>query len=561
MRAWRTIACAVAVGLWIQWGVAAPSDPFHVSASLAVERTSGVVTVTFAVPPRHHLYADEIHVRDTGGGTLNAVEMDRPTRIHDPFSEADRDAYTNDFALVYHAGAWVVTGLTLEVEYQGCNEVTCFFPQRRRFALVPGGAPLTEPLPARPSPALVTGTNAWKVVDGEMRVRGRGYGFLRPKEFLAFLDQSEQGNAGLPQRKSGFGNRLGDALALFSSSPTAFLERFGVTWTLLLILIGGFLLNLTPCVLPMIPVNLAILGVGTQGRSRLRGFAIGSAYGCGIAVAYGLLGLAVVLAGAQFGTLNSLPAFNAVMAVVFVLLGLAMFDVIQIDLTRFQGGAGSGGTSSGSCLTAVAMGGVAALLAGACVAPVVIAVLVLSGNLYAGGTTLGLALPFVLGVGMALPWPAAGAGLSFLPKPGGWMTWVKYGFGVFILVLACYYGWIAVQGWRGPRVASDAQAGLIRLSADQGASEWDAVVQRAKREAKPVLVDFWATWCKNCEAMDAGTFRDARVRKRLEGFIVVKCQAERVRDATTRETLDHFGVKGLPTYLVLEPMDLQEGRP
>ena len=51
-----------------------------------------------------------------------------------------------------------------------------------------------------------------------------------------------------------------------------------------------------------------------------------------------------------------------------------------------------------------------------------------------------LLLPFLLGLGMALPWPFAGAGLSFLPKPGGWMKWVKYSFGVLILLFAVIAG-------------------------------------------------------------------------------------------------------------------------
>ena len=89
------------------------------------------------------------------------------------------------------------------------------------------------------------------------------------------------------------------------------------------------------------------------------------------------------------------------------------------------------------------MGAVAALLAGACVAPVVIQVVLFSSNLYATGTTIALALPFFLGLGMAMPWPIAGAGLAALPKPGAWMVRVKQVFGVFILATAAYYGYVA----------------------------------------------------------------------------------------------------------------------
>ena len=89
------------------------------------------------------------------------------------------------------------------------------------------------------------------------------------------------------------------------------------------------------------------------------------------------------------------------------------------------------------------MGAIAALLAGACVAPVVIQVVLFASQLYSAGNASALALPFVLGLGMALPWPIAGAGFAALPKPGAWMNKVKYVLGVFILVTAAYYGYLA----------------------------------------------------------------------------------------------------------------------
>ena len=57
-------------------------------------------------------------------------------------------------------------------------------------------------------------------------------------------------------------------------------------------------------------------------------------------------------------------------------------------------------------------------------------------------------LPFLLGVGMALPWPLAGAGLAWLPKPGRWMVWIRHGFGVLVIVMAAYYGRLAWSGFR-----------------------------------------------------------------------------------------------------------------
>src|SRR5262249_52464312 len=120
-----------------------------------------------------------------------------------------------------------------------------------------------------------------------------------------------------------------------------------------------------------------------------------------------------------------------------------MFDVIEIDFSRLSSGIRFGDQSRGTFYLAFAMGAIAALLAGACVAPVVIQVVLFSSNLYATGTKIALALPFLLGLGMAIPWPIAGAGLSALPKPGLWMVRVKQVFGVFILLTAAYYGYEA----------------------------------------------------------------------------------------------------------------------
>src|SRR5206468_5987047 len=128
-------------------------------------------------------------------------------------------------------------------------------------------------------------------------------------------------------------------------------------------------------------------------------------------------------------------------AILFVVLGLAMFDILVIDFSRFSSGFRAGDRGRGTLLLAFSMGAVAALLAGACVAPVVIQVVLFSSNLYATGTKIALALPFFLGIGMAVPWPIAGAGLATLPKPGMWMVRVKQAFGVFIIATAAYYGY------------------------------------------------------------------------------------------------------------------------
>ena len=319
-------------------------------------------------------------------------------------------------------------------------------------------------------------------------------------------------------------------------------------------LIGGLALNLTPCVLPMIPINLAIIGAGAQAGSRARGFALGSVYGLAMAAVYGILGLVVILTAGTFGTINASPWFNLGIAVLFVVLALAMFDKIVIDFSRLQSKFNFGGSSKGSFFLAFGMGAVAALLAGACVAPVVIQVIVFSSNLYATGTTLALVLPFVLGVGMALPWPVAGGGLSVMPKPGPWMTKVKHVFGVFILATAAYYSFLSYELFSQYWVDADEVAGSVQELIDEG---WHASLaaglEEALAEDKLVLVDMWATWCKNCLVMDQTTLKDPGVEARLENYVKVKCHTEDLNASPMREVAKRFGAIGLPAYAILRP--------
>ena len=537
-------ACCLPVGA---------ADPFPVSFSEIPRGTTVCVRVSVTVPPRHHIYADQIAAVLEDGTLLRQEGGDKPVRLHDSFSDTDRDSFTNSFSLDYGGGAVLTGGVSMTFSYQGCSDTVCFFPRNETYRIPASGASRTPLLAATGSNTTASGSSGWNFTANTHHVRASTYGYLSGTEFIAFLDRAEGRTVAETIPKGSLVRRIKAGFLLFSDNPEKFLDVHGAWWTVLLILMGGLLLNLTPCVLPMIPINLAILGVGSQNSSKGRGFLLGSAYGAGIAIVYGVLGLAVVLTGSQFGTLNSLPWFNAIIGILFVILALAMFDVLAIDFTRFQSGAVDGpGQKRGGVLTALVMGGVAALLAGACVAPVVIAVLLLSGNLYAHGAGIGLVLPFVLGLGMALPWPLAGAGLTFLPKPGTWMTWIKYGFGVFILLFAVYYFSLAYRGWRGREPGHQISAGVSAISVtDQ--EKWGAILRDSMAGQKPILVDFWATWCKNCEVMEATTFKDAAVRERLSKYSIVKFQVEKLTDSQARAVTDYFEIKGLPTYLVLTP--------
>jgi thiol:disulfide interchange protein len=273
-----------------------------------------------------------------------------------------------------------------------------------------------------------------------------------------------------------------------------------------------------------------------------------------MAVVYGVLGLVVILTAGTFGTINSSPWFNAGIAVLFIVLALAMFDILVIDFSKYSSGFKVGEPGRGSVVVAFTMGAVAALLAGACVAPVVIQVVLFSSNLYATGTTAALALPFFLGIGMAVPWPILGAGLAALPKPGAWMVHVKQAFGVFILATAAYYGYESYSMFANRWVDASEVASSVeeKLKAGWHASLAEGL-ETARREQKPVLIDLWATWCKNCLTMDKTTLADSQVTSALDGYVKIKFQAENPDEAPAKQVMQRLGSVGLPTYVILRP--------
>ena len=236
-----------------------------------------------------------------------------------------------------------------------------------------------------------------------------------------------------------------------------------------------------------------------------------------------------------------------------VVLGLAMFDVLMIDFSSFSSRF-QAGQNRGTVALAFTMGAVAALLAGACVAPVVIQVVLFSSNLYATGTKIALVLPFCLGLGMAIPWPLAGAGLATLPTPGAWMVRVKQAFGVFILATAAYYGYQAYDIFSSRWVDPSAVSASVQeqLKAGWRASLADGL-DEAQREQKPVLIDMWATWCKTCLTMDKTTLENGSVKSALAGYVKIKFQAEAPDEQPARGVMQRFGAVGLPTYVILRP--------
>ncbi len=405
----------------------------------------------------------------------------------------------------------------VEINYQGCRKPSanqqgiCFMPEELILGEVEseGGKQVTIVQEESEKLPIIKLLDNFRIVDIKE-------GTMDKAEFIEFLSAGENAQ----------------------KTAENFLADKGVILMSILLFIGGFLLNFTPCVLPMIPINLAIIGAN---QDKKQGFKRGLIYGVGMMLAYGILGLTVVLGGAKFGTLNSSSVFNFVIAGIFVLLALAMLDVWHLDFSRYQSKINLDKWRNSQNILAFFMGITSALLAGACVAPAVIVMLLTSSWMYNNSEYFGLFLPFIFGAGMALPWPIAAFVTGFLPKPGKWMMSVKYVFAVFIFGMAIYY---AVLGFR-----------LLPSEFDSGreiaAFEFALIESRGNK--KLVLVDFWATWCKNCTSMKRNVLQDPEIKELIdEDYQFVEFQAEKFDDENVREILAYFDIKGLPAFVILQ---------
>lgn len=312
-----------------------------------------------------------------------------------------------------------------------------------------------------------------------------------------------------------------------ASAPADDLESHSVIMVFLLVLLGGLAANLTPCVLPLVPVNLALVGKGAWR---------GAAYGLGITLAYGALGIAAAFGGMAFGAIQSNPWFNLFTATVFVVLGLAMSEVFFIDFAKYRRVTRTGGP--------FLLGVGAAVLAGACVEPILLATLVLTAKWFAAGKVWAVVLPFVLGAGMGLPWPFAAAGLSVLPKPGAWMRWVNRVFVLVLFGMAIWYGWLAWRGFSHVRAAEN-------VAPPHDASERGA--QSSRLLNRPILVVVGAPWCKNCTAMKRTVLREPDVVDEMTRFEVKYIEIDTPEDFKKYPELDGLDIPGVPAYVVIEP--------
>jgi len=123
-----------------------------------------------------------------------------------------------------------------------------------------------------------------------------------------------------------------------------------------------------------------------------------------------------------------------------------------------------------------------------------------------------------------------------------------------VLVIAAIFNPTANIGYSLPPNQYPFEAYYVDGSAAARPGETGSNIRNGSITHTVFIEEATATWCKNCKAMDATTFRDPKVEQLLKKkYVLVKYQAERPDEPGTKELLDYFGVVGLPTYVVLQP--------
>ncbi|MEJ6673877.1 MAG: thioredoxin family protein [Alphaproteobacteria bacterium] len=370
---------------------------------------------------------------------------------------------------------------------------------------------------------------------------------------------------------------------------------------LVIAFLGGMILNVMPCVLPVLTIKLAsIAEMGGQERITIRRRMLATAAGILTSFAVLAAGLVLVqLAGHSigWGTQFQNPYFLCFMSVVMVLFSLSLFDKITVPLPAGISQISAGSRSNSKIGADFSSGFLVTLLATPCSAPLV-------------GTAVSFALAspplllftilMVMGAGLAVPYLLGAIMPDFgklLPRPGKWMLRVKQGLGLGLLGTLIWLLWLAqsqlgISGLIGlllcliglclslffmpAQMRAVQQAAMLILLAGaiilpplladkaparplvQVGDDWAIFSQQALDEAreqnKRVFVDVTADWCVTCKLNKAFVLEDKDVRAALGADDVVRLRADwTVPDDDISAYLFSFGRFGIPFNAVYGP--------
>ncbi|MGD0785115.1 MAG: cytochrome c biogenesis protein CcdA [Sedimentisphaerales bacterium] len=362
-----------------------------------------------------------------------------------------------------------------------------------------------------------------------------------------------------------------------------------------LAILAGLLLNVMPCVWPVLPIIVMRL-VAQSKQNAARSIAMGLAFGAGIVLFFAVLAAVNIFLKLGFGMVFQWgdqfrnPAFVTGMAILMVVLALYMFNVFTFSIPVSVGS----GKQSRGLAGSVAMGFLAAVLSTPCSFAILTFVLAWAQTQPIPLATITILL---IGVGMALPYvilTSIPKLLAKIPKPGRWMELFKHATGFILLGIGVklleavqadkiidvlYYSIvIAVCVWMwGVCVSYDTPKGkkfIIRLAAiilailfgfillgepQKAIIDWkpyDAtVIASAQKNNQPVIIDFSADWCLSCKILDKTVFSSKQVADLIKqkGVLAIKADTTQFDYPATIALKEIYNEPAVPVTVLLLP--------
>ncbi len=546
-----------------------PSDVVHWSNSGARhDQSSGSLEIGLRLQTSGDwsIYKENLSLTPPPGFTLVKSVEPSPSKIVDPMSGEEKDVYTNgDFVLTYQGPP----GITLEsfplaIKYLGCTTRICLFPYTETLQI---------PVFAAEPTAVIAELAPEKVPASEQ---------IHPE--LA----SEEAMS-----PSGIESKYASAL-LKSALP--------FYWMLLIAFLGGLATNLTPCVLPMIPITVRLLG-----HRQTSPILASSTYAAGIFLMYTGLGISAAATGSLFGSLLANAWVNVAFALLMALMGLSMLGFGNFQMLQNIGQ--RWGTGKPSLKNNFLMGCGAGLVAAPCTGPILGALLTVitqsqdlgRGSALLGTYSLGFALPYVFlgsfsgNIGrikvderlvhfIKLTFASLMFALAFyyLRVPFYGLTklasdhWVEILLGSILLSFILFALWLYSAKLRSMQTVNILMCILLgatmfagsQLASNAGPTKstaeiiWHrdlgAALELAKSSGRPIFIDAWAEWCEACKKMDRTTFVNPQVLSNFaeDEWILVKFDMTEMNDDHL-EFQQKYEISGLPAYVMLSHLDGQ----
>jgi len=403
-------------------------------------------------------------------------------------------------------------------------------------------------------------------------------------------------------------SKLGSATKIVQQSQTDAIAQTiqsSSFFVVLLTFLGfGLLLSLTPCVFPMIPIISGLIISQGEGITTKKAFGLSLVYVLAMAVAYTIAGVLAGLFGSNLQAALQAPWVVYSFSAIFVLLALSMFGFYELKLPDVLVAKVSKNSNRSGYVGIAIMGFLSALIVGPCVAAPLAGALVYIGQ--TGDALLGGAALFSMSIGMGVPLILVGVSAGrFMPKPGAWMTMVNAIFGVLMLGVAIWMlgkvvdatmitllysflgiGFALYLGVFAKKVhilkrtiafvlfiysvvlftsvIVDVSSMSKALKDSSGISvankqlhftkvtsiaELNALLE--KNKGKKIMLDFSADWCTSCKELDAVTFADANVRKRLRDFVLIRADVTK-NGANEKALSKKYGVFGPPAIIFFD---------